>query len=140
MCMKKLLYTVIILAIGLSVFSCNPAGEDESPVVLLGQSIQVPNAEGQVGVALEFDDSWKVTGTEGDWFYVSGPRETGSMSHPLVELRVRLRCISMYSLLIRSIVRGYRLSLWSPEDLLPNTWLFRMLLPVSMSRPWLWWA
>ena len=71
MCMKKLLYTVIILAIGLSVFSCNPAGEDESPVVLLGQSIQVPNAEGQVGVALEFDDSWKVTGTEGDWFYVS---------------------------------------------------------------------
>ena len=69
--MKKLLYTVIILAIGLSVFSCNPAGEDESPVVLLGQSIQVPNAEGQVGVALEFDDSWKVTGTEGDWFYVS---------------------------------------------------------------------
>ncbi len=71
MCMKKLLYTVIILAIGLSVFSCNHAGEDESPVVLLGQSIQVPNAEGQVGVALEFDDSWKVTGTEGDWFYVS---------------------------------------------------------------------
>ena len=40
-------------------------------MVLLGQSIQVPNAEGQVGVALEFDDSWKVTGTEGDWFYVS---------------------------------------------------------------------
>ena len=119
--MRKFLLEFIVLAIGLSVFSCNPAGEDESPVVLFGQSIQVPNAEGQVEVALEFDDSW-------------------IMSHPLVELRVRLRCISMYSLLIRSIVRGYRLSLWSPEDLLPNTWLFRMLLPVSMSRPWLWWA
>ena len=71
MCMKKLLYTVIILAIGLSVFSCDPAGEDEGPEALLGQSIQVPNAEGQVEVALEFDDSWMVTGTEGDWFYVS---------------------------------------------------------------------
>ena len=46
--MKKLLYTVIILAIGLSVFSCDPAGEDEGPEALLGQSIQVPNAEGQV--------------------------------------------------------------------------------------------
>lgn len=69
--MRKFLLEFIVLAIGLSVFSCNPAGEDESPVVLLGQSIQVPNAEGQVGVALEFDDSWKVTGTEGDWFYVS---------------------------------------------------------------------
>ena len=69
--MKKLLYTVIILAIGLSVFSCDPAGEDEGPEALLGQSIQVPNAEGQVEVALEFDDSWMVTGTEGDWFYVS---------------------------------------------------------------------
>lgn len=71
--MKKLLYTVIILAIGLSVFSCKPAGEDDGQKPALeGESIQVPNVEGEVvDVSLEFADSWKVTGTEGDWFYVS---------------------------------------------------------------------
>lgn len=71
--MKNVLLIFAALAFTSCIFSCNPAGEDDGQEpALAGESILVPNIQGEtVEVNLEFADSWKVTGTEGDWFYVS---------------------------------------------------------------------
>ena len=71
--MRYIIFTISVLTLTAFVFSCKPAGEDDGQKPALeGESIQVPNVEGEVvDVSLEFADSWKVTGTEGDWFYVS---------------------------------------------------------------------
>ena len=71
--MRYIIFTISVLTLTAFVFSCKPAGEDDGQEpTLAGESIPVPNIEGEtVEVNLEFTDSWKVTGTEGDWFYVT---------------------------------------------------------------------